>query len=51
MKVTASEIDDDIITTQGSTGDSEFLPDLSQDEVFKNKTNTQLKCKNTQSVA
>ena len=42
MKITSSEIDDDIITTQESTGDSGFLPDLSQDQVFKNKNNTLL---------
>ena len=42
MKITSSEIDDDIITTQESNGDSGFLPDLSQDQVFKNKNNTLL---------
>ena len=34
MKIKSSEIDDDIITNQESTGDSGFLPDLSQDQVF-----------------
>ena len=42
MKITSSEIDDDIIKTQESTGDSGFLPDLSQDQVFKNKKNNTL---------
>ena len=35
MKITSSEIDVEMITTEESTADSGFLPDLSQNQVFK----------------
>ena len=38
MKITSSDIDVEMITTEESTGDSGFLPDLStQNQVFKNQ--------------
>ena len=35
MKIASSEIDVEMITTEESTADSGFLPDLSQNQVFK----------------
>ena len=35
MKITSSEIDVEMITTEESTADSGFIPDLSQNQVLK----------------
>ena len=35
MKITSSEIDVEMITTEEKTADSGFLPDLSQNQVFE----------------